>query len=154
MAANRLTNLTNMARRTPIREALPVMLHKVDLQVTEAMEAAATQAGLSTRAVMVLSQIDSAEPKSQRELSERIGVDQTLLVAAIDELERAALVRRVRNPDDRRQHIVEITAAGASVLDTADVRLSAIERHVFAKLSSAERAQLRALLGKVLGLPV
>jgi DNA-binding MarR family transcriptional regulator len=138
-------------RRTPIREALPVMLHKVDLQVAEAMELAATQVGLSTRAVMLLSQIDSAQPNSQRELSERVGVDPTLLVAAIDELEKAALVRRLRNPDDRRQHIIEITAAGSEILDTADARLVAIERQVFAKLSAAERSQLRALLGKVLG---
>ena len=142
-----------MVRRTPIRETLPVMLHKVDLQVSDAMEAAAAQAGLSTRAVIVLSQIDSLEPKSQRELSERVGVDQTLLVAAIDELEQVGLVRRLRNPNDRRQHIVEITQAGGVVLDTADVRLSAIERQVFAKLSGAERAQLRALLSKVLAPP-
>ena len=139
------------ARRTPVRETLPVMLHKVDLQVTASMQAAAEHAGLSTRAVLVLSQIDSSEPKSQRELSERIGLDQTLMVAAIDELERAEFVRRVRNPTDRRQHILEITTAGGLMLDTADARLVAIERQVFSNLSAAERSQLRALLGKVLG---
>ncbi len=140
-----------MARaRTPIHETLPVMLHKVELRVNSAMEAAAAAAGLSPRAILVLSQVAAVEPKSQRELSERMVLDQTLLVAAIDELETLEMIRRVRDPADRRQYRLEITERGIQLLDESERQLAAIERQVFDALSETERRQLASLLRKVL----
>lgn len=49
----------------------------------------------------------------------------------VDRLEAAELVRRLRNPNDGRSFLVEITAAGRAVLDSAT---EALNTEVFAPL--------------------
>ena len=54
-------------------------------------------------------------------------LDRTTMVALIDELEQAGLVRRRTHPDDRRKNAVELTPAGRDTLrDT--LRASEIAR--------------------------
>jgi DNA-binding MarR family transcriptional regulator len=53
-------------------------------------------------------------PKSAGELSSGIGLSSAATTTLIDRLERRGLVRRVRDPGDRRRVLVEMTAAGAA----------------------------------------
>ena len=68
----------------------------------------------------------------------------------VSELERAGLVERVPNPDDKRSSYATITAAGRQRLRAAAPSyLSAIEDHFARHLTATEVAALTRALGKV-----
>jgi DNA-binding MarR family transcriptional regulator len=72
------------------------------------------------------------------------------MTAALDRLERKGLITRLPNPSDRRGSLVALTEAGLAVVDEAMVRHTAAEHEQVAALDEAERAQLAALLRKLL----
>lgn len=57
-------------------------------------------------------------------------VDPSVLVALLNALEDRDLVRRRRDPADRRRHIVEITEAGASSVTKLDAAIGRVEDRV------------------------
>ncbi|MFF5502865.1 MarR family winged helix-turn-helix transcriptional regulator [Streptomyces roseolus] len=105
-------------------------------------------AGLPPRHAMTLMQLAPA-PMGQRDLAAAMEVDPSQLVAILNDLEASGLAERRRDPADRRRHIVEITPAGAAVLDRVDQAVTEAERELFADLTEAERTLLRGLLDRV-----
>lgn len=86
----------------------------------------------------------------QIELGGALGVDRSTIVAAVDKLEKRGLVERRPVPHDRRAHALNLTGEGQRTYKKA---LSLIERHearISGRLSVQERAQLLALLDKVM----
>lgn len=86
---------------------------------------------------------------TQQQLLEALQVDASALVGLLNELERDGLVRRVRDPKDRRRHLVEISAAGRQALDNVFAGVHLVERAVLKGLSEDERRTLQRLLGAV-----
>jgi DNA-binding MarR family transcriptional regulator len=97
----------------------------------------------------VLVRLGQAPGQSQRGLADALGVHATRLVSMIDELEQRGLVTRARDPDDRRNYEISLTAEGRRTL--AGLRRAAREHELAltAALSEEERAELRLLLGRV-----
>lgn len=107
-------------------------------------------AGFRPPCVGVLHTVAAEGPVSQRDISMRLGVDPSDLVGVLDILERAGLVERRPDPDDRRRHAVVATEAGVrSAARLAELRDLA-EAQVLAALDDVERAELSALLAKAL----
>ena len=104
--------------------------------------------GLTPRQCMTLLHLD-AGPLSQQALIEVIGVDPSVLVAILNELETQQLAQRRRDPADRRRHIVEITSRGTAVLAEVNEALTAVERQLFADLDADEIAVLHRLLARI-----
>ncbi|WP_159840781.1 MarR family winged helix-turn-helix transcriptional regulator [Nocardia sp. CY41] len=88
-------------------------------------------------------------PVGQQRLGEETGVDPSVLVAALNELEDRGLAERRRDPEDRRRHIVELTGAGRSVAGDIDDAMRRIDGEVFANLSADEITTLYGLLSRV-----
>ena len=93
---------------------------------------------------------DADGPISQQALGESIGCDRTTMVELMDDLERAGLTKRRRNPTDRRAYAIELTAAGRRVLARAGTKLRAAEKEFLDPLSDGERDQLRGMLLRLL----
>ncbi len=83
---------------------------------------------------------------SQSALAESLRIDRTNLVGLLNELEAADLIERRRSGEDRRRHIVALTAVGARRLDEIQDGLAEAESRVFASLDSEQQATLYALL--------
>ncbi|MPZ85835.1 MAG: winged helix DNA-binding protein [Actinophytocola sp.] len=84
------------------------------------------------------------------ELADRLDLNRSHLVGYLDDVERRDLVRRERDPDDRRRQRVALTPAGKSLqrkLAGVAERTQARFLHV---LSEEERDTLVTLLRKVL----
>jgi DNA-binding MarR family transcriptional regulator len=99
----------------------------------------------------VLRAVAEAGPLSQREISDLIGHDPSDLVGTIDILEKAGLVERQRDPDDRRRHAVKVTEEGARAAVRLRELMTQAEALALTRLSDDERARLGALLQKALG---
>jgi DNA-binding MarR family transcriptional regulator len=87
---------------------------------------------------------------SQNELGKQLLVDANNLVLLLNELEDAGLIRRERDPDDRRRHIVVLTDPGRKAFERGQLAQEAVEDKVLAALDRSERETLRALLVKAL----
>jgi DNA-binding MarR family transcriptional regulator len=68
------------------------------------------------------------------------------MVGLIDELEERALVRRDRDPHDRRAHQLHLTDDAHGVLAQADGAVDQLEDEIFAGLNSDEHSRLVGVL--------
>ena len=65
-------------------------------------------------------------------------------------LERAGLVERRPDPNDRRGKLIALTAGGKRIVDETITRHVANEEHLLAVLTTAEQEKLNALLKKLI----
>jgi DNA-binding MarR family transcriptional regulator len=101
-------------------------------------------ATLGLTAAGVLGALDRLGPMSAARLAAEQRLQPQSLTRIIAELQGRGLIRRRRNPDDRRALIIEITAIGRRVLASdAAHRQGWLEHAMTAKLTVAERAILR-----------
>jgi DNA-binding MarR family transcriptional regulator len=107
--------------------------------------------GISQRHYLALHFLSADQGMPQQQLSETLWIDANNTVLLLNELERDGLVRRERDPADRRRHLVFLTEAGAERVATARHRRDSLEGEVLAKLEPGEREELHRLLGKALG---
>jgi DNA-binding MarR family transcriptional regulator len=84
----------------------------------------------------------------QQELAAELQVDRTNLVGLLNELEAAGLILRRRASEDRRRHIVELTAAGGERLIEAEAAIGTAEDEILGALTGRQREQLFELLRK------
>jgi DNA-binding MarR family transcriptional regulator len=54
---------------------------------------------------------------NQVELSRRVGISSTTAVPALDSMEKRGLLKRVKDPNDRRKHFVRLTDKGRKIVD-------------------------------------
>jgi DNA-binding MarR family transcriptional regulator len=104
--------------------------------------------GLTPRHLGVLFEVQAC-PTSQQALIETVGVDPSKLVGLLNDLEADGLIVRKRDPQDRRRHIVEVSAKGSARLDAAKKIASDVEQELLAGLDAAQREELLVLLAQV-----
>jgi len=106
--------------------------------------------GMRLRHFITLSYLRDQAGVPQQQMCEMLSIDANNLVLLLNQLEQAGHVRRSRDPDDRRRHLVELTPAGRRALERAERAQETIEDELFAPLSREERTTLHALLSRAL----
>ncbi len=106
--------------------------------------------GMNLRNMVVLAYLRDHPGVSQQAMTEHLSMDSNTGVLVLNDLEDLEFAGRRRDPSDRRRHIVHITDAGLEALERAEAAQASIEDEILARLSSAERDQLRRLLVKAL----
>ena len=89
-------------------------------------------------------------PQTQKGMCVAMHLDPNNCVLLLNDMEATGYIRRVRDPDDRRRHIVELTPAGKKALAHAERAMEGLEDEILGPLSPGERAQLRDLLARAL----
>jgi DNA-binding MarR family transcriptional regulator len=87
---------------------------------------------------------------SAGDLSRSLMLSSGAMTNRLDQLEKAELIRRLRDPKDRRGVQVELTAKGKAAIDAAVTEQAAKEIDVLSVLSARELSSLNGLLRKVL----
>ncbi|MGD6980277.1 MULTISPECIES: MarR family winged helix-turn-helix transcriptional regulator [Citricoccus] len=105
--------------------------------------------GLKVSHFSVLSVAAHGTNPTQRELSEFLDLDPSQVVALVDVLEQRGLVERLTDPKDRRSRMIAVTDEGHRVEQLGHELTEASDQEVLAKLSAAEREQLRELLTRI-----
>lgn len=132
-------------------ERLDIALCRVSSEVARAAEAWAKNRDMGVGEHLVLKMLsDAIGPCCQRELSDGLRIDRSVMVGCVDGLEEAGLVRRERSTRDRRAYAVFITEAGRAALLEAESEAPALLDEAFGALSADEREMLDELLGKLL----
>lgn len=106
-------------------------------------------AGISRREFAVLDRLAITGPVPQQRLGQDLHIHSSNLVAVLDELEARGLVRRPRDPDDRRRYRLELSEDGEAALKSARSAAALIERAMLEPLDASERRKLKSLLERV-----
>jgi len=85
----------------------------------------------------------------QRELSQRLGVEEPTVVRLLDALEAAGWVERRPHPLDRRAKVVHATPDALPVLDEAQSIVAELQQHLFADVDPADLATCLRVLGEL-----
>ncbi len=125
------------------------LLKRALAQLHEGYGPALAPHAVDGRELAVLALLDRRGANSQQEISRRLGVDRTTMVALVDALAERGLVERQPDPRDRRKNMVVLTDAGAGVRAAAGPAVDEVEAGFLAPLTANERATLMTLLRKV-----
>src|SRR3954468_16051072 len=125
-----------------------VLLLKIGKAAERRFEKALKPSGLTPRHLGVLFEVQAC-PTSQQALIETVGVDPSKLVGLLNDLEADGLILRRRDPQDRRRHIVEVSAKGSARLEDAKEIAAKVEAELLAGLDADQRAELLVLLAQV-----
>jgi len=106
--------------------------------------------GMRLKAYMALGYVRDHPGTTQQELENGLWMDANTVVLILNELEAAQFSVRRRDPQDRRRHIVEMTAAGRRALERADKAREGLEDEILGPLSAEERKTLTKLVERVL----
>lgn len=108
-----------------------------------------TGAGMRGYHFRVLAALEEHGPASQADVSRATGIDTSDVVAAVNHLVSAGLVRRERDGIDRRRNAVSITEAGLIEVDRVGAAVDRVQDAVLQPLSDRERTTLLRLLAKL-----
>ena len=166
MARRRTEQLTDHIDRWlgEFREELPP---EVDLEVEgivdrigginrrlqRALDETLAEYGLSHAAYKVLSTLRWAGKPYRRsagELARLSDLSSGAMTSRLDQLEKAGLVRRIRDPEDRRGVLVEPTDKGKKLWEQTIGVQAQKELLIAAALNERERVQLNTLLRRVM----
>ncbi len=86
---------------------------------------------------------------SQSRLAHEAGIDKTILVSLLDDLEEAGWAVRVRSRDDRRKHSLLVTAEGSEALQDLTEAAHEAEARARSALTGEELDQLFRVLDKL-----
>lgn len=97
----------------------------------------------------ILRFLKRAPGTSQQELSAKLGIHPSRLVAVLDSLEERSFVERRANSDDRRQYSLHLTDQGSAVLQEVGRLARDHQDDLLGALNKEERQQLAELLRRV-----
>jgi len=95
----------------------------------------------------------ASQPLSQSELADRLAVEGATMVAMVDRLVKAGLVKREPSTTDRRVKRVVVTEAGYRLFDTVKTEAAAVRKELLSKMDpkklEAATDVLEALQGMI-----
>lgn len=124
-------------------------LRRVQNQLSRDFAAATAAHGMRSGLFSSLAIISANPGISQSEISAEVGLDKSVTVSIVDELEKAGWAERRRSPRDRRRHALFATPAGEEHLKLLFGILQATEDAVLHQLSPAELALLSEMLDRM-----
>lgn len=105
--------------------------------------------GVDIHAYAVLLALSGGATRSQQSLSETVSVSRTTMVKVAADLSAQGLVKRVRNPDDRRSYALTRTPEGAAAARRWRRYAEDLEDSITGGFTLEEREELRALLLRI-----
>ena len=125
------------------------LLKRLGFAAKEQSMAAYEETGLHPYHYAIMLVLDEGSHETQGSIADALGYDRGQLVGLLDELEERGLLERQRDPNDRRRHLVQLTADGKRTLRRLRTLARELEDDFFEPLSDAERDKLHALLLKL-----
>lgn len=106
--------------------------------------------GLSRAQYLALSELWLEDGLTQRQLAERLGVEQATMANTLVRMERDGLIDRKPNPDDGRSQRIWLTEAAQRLQGPATSAAMGANELVAAGLPAAERELFYSMLARVI----
>jgi MarR family transcriptional regulator for hemolysin len=135
--------------RGPAEEPIGRLLASVSKAVSRAFDAELAAAGGSQAVWLVLLALKRGGGGKQRDLAAAVGIEGPTVTHHLDGLEKAGLVRRERDPDDRRAVRVELTPDGEALFLRLARAARAFDERLRDGLADAEIEAVRTVLRKL-----
>ena len=87
---------------------------------------------------------------TQRQLVDRLDIEQATVANTLARMERDGLIRRTANPEDARSRLVALTEKGRAACEPAIAEAARVNEVAFADLDAAERERFVELMGRVI----
>jgi DNA-binding MarR family transcriptional regulator len=136
-------------RPGPPRELLSstsFLLKRLGWEIRDRAMEAFDSTGLTPQHHAVLVLLEEEPRETQAMIADALGYDRSHLVGLLDELEQRGLVERRRDPEDRRRHLVTLTAEGRHALTNLRSIVKRFEKEFFAPLDPEQHEALHTLL--------
>jgi MarR family transcriptional regulator, transcriptional regulator for hemolysin len=117
--------------------------------VSRAFDAALADAGGSRPTWLIVLTLKQRRWRTQREIAAAVGIEGATLTHHLDGLERGGVIRRTRDPEDRRVMRVELTAAGDELFDRLRGAAMRFDRQLRAGLDEDELETFRRVLERL-----
>jgi MarR family transcriptional regulator for hemolysin len=134
---------------SPDVDPIGLQLARVARTVSRAFDAALAEAGGSLPMWLVLVSLKGRAHGAQRELAAVIGIEDATLTHHLNKMERAGLVTRKRDPDNRRVHQVALTKSGEALFFSLLERVVSFDQRLRAGLSDRDLGEARRLLDRL-----
>lgn len=99
--------------------------------------------GLTNGQFSLMMSLNRPAPPPMKPVAELLAMDQTTLTAALKPLQRQGWVEIIVNPNDRRERLLQLTAAGRAVLAAAVPIWEATHGAIETQLSSGNGDEVR-----------
>lgn len=133
----------------PSAQPIGLQLRSTARVVSRAFERALAEVDGSLPTWLILVSVKSESTSTQRELAAAVGIEGATLTHHLDGLERAGLVTRRRDPDNRRVQLVALSQAGEEAFERMRKAVIAFDRRLRTGISDQELDALRGLLDRL-----
>jgi MarR family transcriptional regulator, transcriptional regulator for hemolysin len=117
--------------------------------LSRAFDAALAAAGGSLPVWLVLTTVKRSEHTRQRDIAGAIGLEDATLTHHLHRMERDGLVSRHRDPGNRRNQVVALTADGEALFQRLLAEVIEFDRRLRRGLRVADLDQLQTLLERL-----
>jgi len=138
-----------MCETLSIENQVIVALRRISRAIDLHSRALVQQHGLTAPQLAALRAVGELQPVSVTGVAKAIHLSLATVTGIFNRLEGRALVRRSRNGEDRRSVLVELTEAGAELLESAPSLLQDRFRSELTRLQQWEQTQLLASLQRI-----
>jgi MarR family transcriptional regulator for hemolysin len=133
----------------PTAEPIGLRLARTAKTLNRAFDQALADAGGSLPTWLILLSLKTRAWGTQRELARAIGIEGATLTHHLDGLERAGLLTRTRDPNNRRVHRVELTDAGDAQFQRLRHAAVQFDKQLRTGLDDDDVQRLRDILTKL-----
>jgi MarR family transcriptional regulator for hemolysin len=133
----------------PRHEPIGLQVNRVGRTLSRAFDEALAGAGGTLPTWLILVSLKSRTWGTQRELAKSLGLEGATLTHHLTKLETAGLVRRTRDPDNRRVQRVELTEDGDAAFHRMREAAMAFDARLREGLSEDELQSAREVLARL-----
>jgi MarR family transcriptional regulator for hemolysin len=129
----------------------PIGLHlaRAARLVGRAFDDALSEAGGSTPIWLVLLNLKLRPAATQRELAKAVGIREATLTHHLNAMEKAGLLTRRRDENNRRVHLVELTSAGEAAFLRLRTTAAAFDQQLRQGVDATELANVQRMLDQL-----
>jgi MarR family transcriptional regulator for hemolysin len=138
-----------MSRRRPPEDPIGLEVSTTGRVLQRAFDDQLVAAGGSVPVWLVVTALKRSDHAMQRDLAASIGIDGATLTHHLNRMERAGLVERRRDPVNRRNQTVVLTADGEALFARLLTAVVAFDRRLRDGFTDDELKVLRGLLGRL-----
>lgn len=138
---------TATTRQRP-RPSLLYAVKQVELIVRAHLDDLLRDSGVTALQYTALTVLARRDGLTSAELARNSFVTPQAMADLVNSLERGGFIVRRRNPDNRRQLLISLTADGVDLLDRFDAPVAGIETRMLEGFDEADRERFREYLDR------